>query len=321
MRITNRMVTGTYLTNLNKSMSSLADISNKVTCGRSYLKASENPSTAIKALQVRQNLSRISLYQNNVSEASDMLTDAETAVSEISSILTSALESITQGTSDSYSADDRDAIAVVLRNYQSEIFDISNTKVSDKYIFGGTDRSSMPFQIVGDTLEFQGVDVDSNASFPEETLYYDIGLGLKTDASGQVEEGTAMNVALSGSEIFGTGVDDNGVSENLYNLLGQIAQMFEDDNVADLGNCVEKLESRHEDVILQYVNIGQKQSFTEFLTERYTTYETNALEKQTKLEGIDEAEGAMNYQNQKYAYQAALSMGSEILQMSLLDYL
>jgi len=322
VRITNRMIANNYLGNLNNSLTDLTKLNEKVSSGRSYLKASEDPATALKAMQVRQNLSRISLYQNNINEAGDILADVESSVSELNSILADVQEKVIQGRSDTYNEDDRDTIASVLKNYQVEIFDIANTKSSDRYIFGGSDMSQAPFALEGGTLYYHGVDVDSNTGFTKEAMYYDIGLGLKTDAAtGEVMEGTAFNISAPGSEMFGTGTDSNGITNNLYNLLGEIAQMFEDDNLDNLDSYAEKLETVSDNVLIKYSGIGQKTDFIEFLTNRLETSEYNAQSKQSRLEGIDEAEGIVQYSMQEAAYNAALAMGSKIIQYSLLDYM
>ena len=322
MRITNRMITNTYLNNLNSSLSDLTNLNQKVTAGRSYLKASDDPVAALKAYQVRQNLSRISLYQDNVDSAESILTDAESSFSELNSVLTSTMEQIIQGESDTCNEDDRDTIAQVLKNYQAEILDIANSKSSNKYIFGGSDMSQKPFTFDSGNLCYHGIDVNSDSSnFPEESLYYDIGLGLETDASGNVVSGSAFDISNPGSEIFGTGTDANGITNNIYNLLGDIAQLFEDNDLTNLDAYVDKLQTLTDNVVIEYSNIGQKTDFLSFLKERLGNNEFNATEQQSGLEGIDEAEAILAYNTQETAYEAALAMGSKIIQYSLLDYL
>ncbi len=322
MRVTDKMITNTYLTNLNKSYLQMNDLNEKVTSGRKYLKASEDPATALKAYQVRENLSRISLYKDNVSEVDGLFTDVESGISSINTILADVSEQLVQGRNGTNNSEDLQVIAEVVRNYQSEILSIANSNYGGDYIFGGNKMNEMPFTLEEDgTLLYQGVDVDSNDEFPSEELYYDIGLGLKTDASGNVLAGTALDISNPGSEVFGTGVDENGVSNNLYNLLGQIADLFESGDISSIDPYMTKLEERTSDNLIAYANIGQKTNFIDFLADRFATDETNALEKQQNLEGVDSAQGILEFNNAELAYQAALQMGTKIIQTSLLDYI
>ncbi len=321
MRITNKMITNTYMINLNNSYTRMNKLNEKTYTGRKYLKASEDPATALKAYQVRQSLSKIELYKNNVSEVKGLFTEVETAVSNVNSILGEVMEQLIQARGTT-SQGDLNAIGQVIRNYQGQILSISNSNFAGRYIFGGNNMKNMPFTLdASGNLQYQAMDVNNNTPFPKEEQYYDIGLGLATDGAGNILAGTALNIASPGSEFFGTGVDADGFSNNVYNLLGQIAQLLEDGNVEDLGKIMNKLEERNSEVLLDYVSIGQRSNFIEFLAKRFDVDETNALEKQQRLEGIDPAKAIIEFNMQELSYKAALQMGAKIIQPSLLDYL
>lgn len=321
MRITNRMISNNFLRNLNDSLSNLIGLNEKISAGRNYMKVSEDPATMLKAMKVRQNLTRISLYQDNVAEANDIMTEVESSIKQLNSILVEVQAQISQGRSDTASEENREAIAAILKNYQLEIFDIANTKAADKYIFGGADMGKKPFTLENGILYYHGVDVNESSEFSEGSVYYDIGLGLEIDASGEIIEGTAFNVSNPGSIMFGTGTDSNGITNNIYNILGDIAELFANNDMTNIDAYVEKLETIFDDVVVRYAEIGQKTDFLSFLNERLATSEYNAQVKQKRLEGIDEAEAAVLFSQQEAAYNAALAMGSKIIPYSLLDYM
>jgi len=322
MRITNRMIANNYLHNLNSSLSDMIGLNEKIAAGRSYMKVSEDPATALKAMKVRQNLSRISLYQDNVADANDMMTAVESAIKELNTMCVEIQTQISQGRSDTSSAEDRVSLAAILRNNQAEIFDIANTKVADQYIFGGADMGEMPFTLSNGVLYYHGVDVNANSGFSEGSMYFDLGLGMKVDgATGEVVEGTAFNVSNPGSRVFGTGADAEGIPNNIYHLLGDIAAMFENNDMTNIDAYVTKLEAVYDDVVVQYAEVGQKTEFLDFLGDRLVESKFNAQVKQTRLEGINQAEAAVLFSEMQAAYNAALSMGSKILPYSLLDYL
>lgn len=311
-----------YMVNLNSSLDALTKLNEKVTTGRKYVKSSEAPATALKAYQVRQNLSRLALYQNNISEVQGILSEVETSVSAINSILTDVMEQVLVAKTGTSNADDRKNIAQVIRNYQEQVYNVANTKFGGKYVFGGTDMNKMPFALTGNDLLYHGKNVlDDDFAVTEEKVFYDIGLGFKTDASGVVIPKTTIDIAYPGSEMFGTGKDSDGLPNNIYHLLGNIAQILESNDLTEIGIYTSKLEKRIEDNMLAYVNVGQKTNFTEFLKSRYETDEFNALSRQRELEGIDEAKAILDFSIQEMAYKAALQMGGKILQSSLLDYM
>lgn len=322
MRITTKMMTTDYMSNLNSSLRELNRLSTQNATGRSYEKASEDPATALKAYKVRENLSRISLYEDNVTEADTILTDVESAYKELNSLLTDIAEKISAGRSDTSSAEDRTTLAAILRTYQAEILDISNTKSTDKYIFSGSDMTIKPFTVDAGILYYHGTDVDSDTVFAEDPLYYDMGMGLEIDeTTGKVVSGTAFDVASCGNEVFGTGTDADGITNNLYNLIGDLADMFASNDLTNLDAYVTKLESVSDDILVKYTEIGVKTDFLDFLTTRLEDSQANYQKKQSLLESVDTADAAVAYSAQKTAYEAALAMGSKLIQYSLLDYL
>ena len=322
MRITDRLITDRYMTNLNRSLSQLNDLNERVSTGRSYTKASEDPACALKAYKVRSDLSRISLYKSNLEEAGSELTERESALTEIGGILSDAGTQLLQAVSDTSNESDRKIIASLLRGYQEQLFNIGNTKFGSKFIFGGEDMRTMPFSIDGaGTLLYQGLDTGDASLFEQEHNYFDVGLGLRTDGSGQVVPGTGLDMASPGSALFGVGTDADGISDNLYNLLGQIADKLENDDMTGMQAYTDKLDSMSDLNMIKLADVGEKCNFIDFLTDRFTTSEYNAMEKQQALEGVDSARAILEFNMQETAYNAALSMGTKILQYTLLDYL
>lgn len=321
MRVTNKQITNTFINNFNKGLENLNRLSLRAASGQKYQKGSEDPVSSLKSMIVKKDLARNSMFQSNIGDVNSILSEVEAGVKQTSSILTDALEKVLQGKSDTYEAD-RGIIAQTLKNYQSEILDISNTKFTDKYIFGGNSSNELPFTFdASGNLLYHGIDVNTTADFKDEPIYYDIGLGFKADSAGNIIEGTAFNLSNPGSELMGTGVDLNGLPNNIYNLIGDIAKKFENNDMTDMSIYAEKLEDLKEEMLVKYTNVGQKSSFVAFLEKRHESTETNLFEKQNGIEGVDSARAIIEFNSQRDAYNAALQMGSNILQMSLLDYM
>ena len=210
---------------------------------------------------------------------------------------------------------------------QQQILEISNSKFSGKFIFGGPNVKQPPFTLVtdptdidGSKLLYNGVDVDTGI-FTNEPIYVDIGLGLSTDTAGNIIPQSAFNKSHPGSELLGTGVDADGISNNLYNVVGEIAKMFQTNDLTNIDKYINKFSKNVEEVMVQYANVGEKSKSLEYLSNRLDTDENNALHKQNDLETVDLAKSILDFKNQEMSYNAALQMGAKILQLSLVDYL
>ncbi|WP_303866872.1 hypothetical protein [Acetobacterium wieringae] len=337
MRITYRMMTSKYSTNLNSLSSDLDKLNTQVATGRKYAKTSEDVSSAVRGYQIRRNLAKVEGYQDNIKHADGFLTNSETTLGQIESSLAEATDKILQGMNGTQSEGDRKIIASELRTIQAQMLETMNTEVTGMYLFGGSNNQK-PFEVVDGKLQYNGVKLDDlvKGSVEAETLekdsmYVDIGLGVKfDDATGEVDRNSVFNYSFPGLSFMGMGTDASvitgeDVSNNLYDLLGRIATEFEK---SDGDYSVEKVDSLYgmfkENSLKTYqatTEIGAKTQYLQFMTSRYETQDFNLQERQTQVEGVDAAYTYIAFQSQKVAYQAALQMGQSVVQQSVFDYM
>jgi len=324
MRISDNTIYRKYMNTLGKSAAMLGNLNLKASSGRGFLTGSEDPIKALKAMKVRRSLAKMENYQSNISEVSSIMTERESAISQISDVLSEAGAKLLQGENGTYNENDRKSIAEQMRSYQSTVFEMSNSSFGDKYVFSGWDQYTEPFTVDLSTgaLLYHGQDVNVNGVFDTAAFKAseELEVNIGTEAS--------MNAAYSGVELLGYGTTSVTVASgtidipnNIYNLLGEIADMFENNDLANIDAYADKLQQAYDDVNVKYGEIGAQSSFVSFISDRLTNSETNALERQKDLEGIDTAQAIMDYNQQQTAYNASLAMGSKLIQKSLFDYL
>lgn len=338
MRITYRMMTTKYTNNLNSLAEDVNDLSNQVASGRKYSRTSEDVSSAIKGYQIRRSLAKIEGYQDNISHAQDFLTNSETTLSGVEESLSEACDKILQGMNGTQSDDEKAIIATELRTIQESLLATLNTSSSDVYIFGGSNTETEPFTLDSDgNLLYNGEAVDDLVdgsselkALQDDSLYVDIGLGVSFTATGEVDRNTVFNYSIPGINFVGNGTttldDGTEASNNIYNLLGQIADAFE--TGGDSTEMTEKLEGLYghfKDVMQESyqttTEIGSKTNYLDFMTERYETQNYNLEARQTEVEGVDATAVYIDYQTQQVAYTAALQLGNSVIQQSVFDYM
>jgi flagellar hook-associated protein 3 FlgL len=104
-------------------------------------------------------------------------------------------------------------------------------------------------------------------------------------------------------------------------MLGILAEKFENNDMTDIDKLYEKLQKIADNVRVQYVSVGEKSEYIKFFVDRLGSEQYNLMAKQTRLEGLDLAEGITKFANLELAYNACLQIGTKILQPSLLDFL
>jgi len=314
------MITGNYLKNLNRNNKELTDLNTKVTAQRKFLKMSDDPAAALSAFGVRKQLARIEMYNKTLNDSQGLLNEAEISLSTINDTVNEAFTQVMQGITGTSDEGARKVIAASLRSHQDMILGAANAKYSNKYTFGGEGFEQMPFTVDGSgNLQYQGQNVDTG-TFGTESRYVDIGLGM-TISGGAVMPQSALNTAYSGAALLGTGVDADGIPNNIYQLLGEIADKLESGDLSNINLYTQKLEKKSDDIRMQYVGIGEKVNYISFFNDRLDREKIAAATKQNDLEVLGLEEGIMQFSQQEQVYNACLQMGTKILQPSLLDYL
>lgn len=90
MRITNKMITAKYIRSVNTLSYDLDKLNTKVASGRAFSKASENTSAAVKAFQIRRDLSKTEGYQLNITHAKSTLINTESTLNHINELIQNA---------------------------------------------------------------------------------------------------------------------------------------------------------------------------------------------------------------------------------------
>ena len=343
MRITNSMTTARYIRQLNSLETSVSDSSTKVSSGDALTKFSDDTTASVKAYKIRRTLSKVESYQANINHSDTYLTDSEAALNNLEDIYQYAMEKTVQGQNATESAEERKTIATELRSLQKELLATLNTNVSGTYLFGGTNVESEPFSVDTDgNLVYNGttlnaldptdsVDAATIQDLSGDSRYINIGLNLKTDASGLVESSvfgySIQGINITGYGNTGTTVSIGGspvtVSNTMYDLLGQIADAFEagDYTYETVDTLYKQFQSSSSGISQSLTTVGAKQNYLEFMTDRYSTQTLNLEEKQSEIEDVDLASAIIKYKTDEVALNAALQMSSSVLQNSIFDYM
>lgn len=144
MRITNQMITGNSLRNMQKSMSQVNKYTTQMTTGKKITQASEDPVIAIRALKLRTTVNQLYQFQNkNIPDANSWLEITNTSLDNMGKRLTDLQTYCVQGSTDSFNSTDRSAIIDSLKELQDMLYSEGNSTYAGRYIFSGfkTDRA------------------------------------------------------------------------------------------------------------------------------------------------------------------------------------
>lgn len=144
MRITNQIVSGNSLRNMQKSMNEVNKRTQQLTSGKKISKASEDPVIAIRALKLRTTVTQLEQYKGkNIPDANSWYEITQTSLDTITDKIKGINDYCVQGSTDSFGTSDRSAIIDGLKQLRDMIFSEGNATYAGRYIFSGykTDRS------------------------------------------------------------------------------------------------------------------------------------------------------------------------------------
>jgi len=326
MRVTQNQLTRQYLQNSSSALENMSKINNKVLTQRKFLRASEDSVGAAKALIIRRNLEKCEMYKNNLDTAEGIFATAEKSMLNISDLSKNVTDSILYGVNGTQGTDEKKVIAGQIMNMAREMISQANSEFADRKLFGGTNNSTTPFVYDEGTgeLTFNGVDIntDDSALFPQtKGIYVDVGMGMKFDATGNVDKQTVMDISLNGAKLLGHGVDANGQPKNLIAAAIKAAKAIEAGDTGAALDLLEKVKDATSTLMIGVTNIGNQQQSVEYSRSRTEGDEFNLKVSQKSVEGVSLEEEITNYKVAEMAYNATLSMGSKVIPKSIFDFI
>jgi flagellar hook-associated protein 3 FlgL len=312
MRLTNNMMTNSYLNNLQRNISRMNQFQNQLSSNRKLVRLSDDPTAAMSTLAIRGKLASLSQYQRNLSDARSWLTQSETSLQEMNEVIKNAYELALQGASDTNDASDRQAVALQIRQLRDHLVQVANSSYGNTFIFGGYATARPPFATAADgTVTCQGINLADPATDPtaleklkSQAVHYQIGTNL------------SVQVSINGAELVGTGTD------NLFAVFDRLIESLENNgSTADIGQSISQLKQKQVDILALTTDLGGRMNRIDLVASRYEKDQINYETVKSEVEDIDLAEVVMNLKMAESVYQAALSIGSQVIQPSLVDYL
>lgn len=335
MRITTNIIMKQYNRSLNQSLNLMNETNNRVITRRKFATASEDPAGTAKAYQLRHAYARSENYVTNLENTQGLFAAQESSMMEVSDVLQSAYTDCLTALNGTNSHDVRVVIASKLDEAQKSIVMSLNAKYSEQNIFGGSSTKEPPFSAEGGVIKFRGVELNTAApatltqleEMSSEPLYVDLGFGLefKPDINGvlQLSEQTSFNTALPGLKFIGFGQTADGTPKDIYSLLGSIAAKLRDPGFAasDVSAEMSQLEKGKSNLLSTLTQLGSRSMFCNFAATRLDNEQFQLTMKSNSVEFVDVEAANTDFKMQEFTYQAALNMGSKIIQPSFLDFM
>jgi flagellar hook-associated protein 3 FlgL len=273
-------------------------LQNEVSTGQDLFQPSDNPSGAAQVLELQNQRLQMQQYAANTTTAMQTSQVALTGLQSLQSISNQVGAISTEGTS-TLSAADAGSLATEVDQMLQEGVQAANTQNGDQYVFGGTAVTTPPFTVT----------TDASGTITGVTY-----TGTAAAAAVQIGTGTTITPGTSGTT--------NG---QMADFLNQLVSLRDALNSADPATAVQAvsagLATSENNLVDAISTQGALQARltanTNQLTASFQANETQA----SNATNVDLPTTIVQLSAAQNAYQAALQSASNIMKMSLLNYI
>ncbi|UPG65368.1 flagellar hook-associated protein FlgL [Metabacillus endolithicus] len=300
MRVTQSMLASNSLKNLSKSYANMGKYQDQLATGKKINRPSDDPVVAIKGMFYRTNLTEVEQYQRNLSEAYTWMENSEAGIEHATQIIQRVRELVVQGKNGSNSPEDLQSIGVEIAQLKEDLVGVANTQVAGRYIFNGEKTLTPP--IPEDSIKF--IDGKQVYDFDQNTPPFNV----------EVSKGVNLKVNIDSKNVFSSG---------FFNTLQQIEDSLTD-GIGDMENSEDllvQLDGFFEKMTSERSELGARYNRLELVDSRLGDQEIIANRILSDNEDADIERVITDLTIQESIHRASLSVGSRIIQPTLIDFL
>jgi len=300
-----RVATRTIYENIANSVGSgqrrVSQLQLQLADGRAVRRPSDDPVRAHMAMRYRQELRVNRQIQRGLEDAVMNLNGSESAIAQMQDVLAETAALAASGADDSLGSVGRHALAGRLNNLIKELAELGNSRLAGVHLFSGHHTATAPLVVEADESG-----VVTRVSLDPR--------GVDGEIRRQVGRDVLLTINVTAAELFG---EQGELFAGLIELRDCLAAN-EGDGVRRIAGS---LESMTESVTLSHATVGALVERVQGLADRAAQEEVVYEEARSQAEDLAAAKAITELQMQQVTLEAALASGSQILQLSLLNYL
>lgn len=296
MRITQSMMSGTMMHNLQNNYNRMNKYQEQLLTQRQLNRPSDNPGGVASALNYRQEVSFTTKFSENAEDADSWMKFTDSVMLETTNIVQRLSELAVQAGTDTMPEDARINIKQEVDQLYEQLVLLGNSQFKGKYIFNGERVDQKPYP----------------ADPANESYVLDTGV-----VEYQIGAGVTVPVNMLGNSVFG----EFGSADGLFKVVDNMKQALNNDDTAGIQSVITQLQTSLQNITTAQAEIGGKQNRLEFTLSRLEDLNLNYLDLQSKVEDTDMAKAITELKTAESIYQSSLDTIARIIRPSLLDFL
>lgn len=285
IRVTQSMLNTNMMRNLYKSNNTLDKLQDQLSSGKRINRPSDDPVLVVRSMFYRSSVMEIEQFKRNAEDGLSWIDETDEALNQVTQVLHRVRELTVQGSNGTLEQTSLNAIADEIEQLKAHIGEIANTTIGDRFIFGGTDTKTKPFE--------NGLFVGTN----QEDIKWEVG------------HGNFLKVNVSGATIF-------------PDILQALTNVVQDLRTGQSpSNRLTELDGQTENLLKERAVVGANMNRMEMILSRLDKSDITARQMLSQSEDADIAKVITDLKTQENVHRAALSAGARIIQPTLVDFL
>ena len=352
-RVTDKMIYDKGVSSMASSRRKLVDAQTKASTGKRINKPSDDPVGTMKVMALKADIGRNQQLQRSLSTVDNYLKVSETNLGDLGDVLVRAKElAISMSSSVNQNSDILESAAQEVAQLALRAVQIGNTRVGNRYIFGGFKTDKAPFDQDGNyygddgitevevapgqkvianlpgTLPFFGlmelpkrpIEGEAAANTPTIASSYDPNRGLASKEA-LPNNGTTKSEDAGKTDItksLGTG---SAQKTGVITVLKDLQRGLETGNKLMINQSLDNLEAAFDQVVTSRSLVGSRQKILEFTRQSLESSEISDIEVRSETEDADALQVFSDLTKDENALNATLEVNKRLITKSLLDFL
>jgi flagellar hook-associated protein 3 FlgL len=295
MRVSNQLLINELLAGLNQNRSELALVNRQLSTQRVVNQPSDNPGAYATSRDLEARIRRNELYQSNVEQGIEEARIAADTIDQMQEQLREVKRLAIQGANDTLDDTSMEVLADRVAGVRSSIVQLANKSYNGRFLFSGTATQTQPFSESGSTVSYDGNDED-------------LVIGIS--------ENTTLATSVNGEDLF-----TFNTSDDVFELLNRVETALRNNDRNSVSAELTAIDDAISSVASHASQLGNTVNRMEFAYYDYQSSNLGLTSNVSRMVDTDYAEAISRLQNLDVAYQAAMTAGSRLLQLSLVNYL
>ncbi|MFD2116996.1 flagellar hook-associated protein FlgL [Paenibacillus yanchengensis] len=305
MRVTGMMQNTQFLKNLRNTNMGLVDLQNKLATGERIHRPGDDPVGIGYLMRYDTELDRSKEFLENARTGKGWLNQMDDLMQQANKVLQRTRVLVQQAATDTTPDDARQHIKAEIEQLKEQMVAIGNSTYNGRFIFNGQKSDLPPY--TNDGAAYEQTD---------KGLYY-----LNVSSS------VTVPVSITGEDIFGTagkpaaGGQPAVPSDNVFQIFDEIINNLSNNDIIALSSDMEKIDGAADRILTNSAEIGARTNRFSLIEERILDEQLSLEELRAQVGGADMPGTFIELQLKQNILQASLATGSQIMRVSLVDYI